>query len=126
MSDAMVQDRRPGDSEVRRRQRTKNLGGGRLPPGAGGDLLDPLHRAHGRAGMMRFDKNARIAWTLVAVVGGMLGMAYAAVPLYELFCKATGVGGTPIVVQEGERPVLSRTVTVRFAETLRGSLRGSR
>jgi hypothetical protein len=25
MSDAMVQDRRPGDSEVRRRQRTKNL-----------------------------------------------------------------------------------------------------
>ena len=76
--------------------------------------------------MMRFDKNARIAWTLVAVVGGMLGMAYAAVPLYELFCKATGVGGTPIVVQEGERPVLGRTVTVRFAETLRGSLRGSR
>jgi hypothetical protein len=74
--------------------------------------------------MMRFDKNARIAWTLVAVVGGMLGMAYAAVPLYELFCKATGFGGTPIVVQEGERPVLSRTVTVRFAETLRGSLRG--
>ena len=55
---------------------------------------------------MRFDKNARIAWTLVAVVGGMLGMAYAAVPLYELFCKATGFGGTPIVVQEGERPVL--------------------
>ena len=48
--------------------------------------------------MMRFDKNARIAWTLVAVVGGMLGMAYAAVPLYELFCKATGFGGTPIVV----------------------------
>jgi cytochrome c oxidase assembly protein subunit 11 len=77
--------------------------------------------------MMRFDKNARIAWTLVAVLGGMLGMAYAAVPLYyELFCKATGFGGTPIVVQEGERPVLSCTVTVGFAETLRGSLRGSR
>jgi cytochrome c oxidase assembly protein subunit 11 len=60
------------------------------------------------------DRNARIAWTLVAVVGGMLGLAYAAVPLYEAFCKATGFGGTPLVAQEGERPVIGRAVTVRF------------
>src|SRR5262249_9123746 len=73
-----------------------------LPAGAGRDLLRPHHRAHGRQGLM--DKNARIAWTLVAVVSGMLGLAYAAVPLYEAFCKATGFGGTPLVAQEGERP----------------------
>jgi len=60
------------------------------------------------------DKNARVAWTMVAIVGGMLALAYAAVPLYEIFCKATGFGGTPIVAQEGERPILPRTVTVRF------------
>jgi cytochrome c oxidase assembly protein subunit 11 len=60
------------------------------------------------------DKNARIAWTLVLVVGSMLGLAYAAVPLYEAFCKATGFGGTPLVAQEGDRPVINRTVTVRF------------
>jgi cytochrome c oxidase assembly protein subunit 11 len=60
------------------------------------------------------DRNARIAWTLVLVVGGMLALAYAAVPLYQMFCKATGFAGTPQVVQEGERPVLERTVTVRF------------
>jgi cytochrome c oxidase assembly protein subunit 11 len=60
------------------------------------------------------DRNARIAWTLVLVVGGMLGLAYAAVPLYEAFCKATGFGGTPLVAQEGDRPVINRTVTVRF------------
>ena len=60
------------------------------------------------------DKNARVAWTMVAIVGGMLGLAYAAVPLYEIFCKATGFAGTPVVAQEGERPVLERTVTVRF------------
>ena len=64
------------------------------------------------------DKNARIAWTLVLVVGSMLGLAYAAVPLYEAFCKATGFAGTPLVAQEGDqgadRPVISRTVTVRF------------
>jgi cytochrome c oxidase assembly protein subunit 11 len=60
------------------------------------------------------DKNTRIAWMLVLVTGGMLGMAYAAVPLYQAFCKATGFAGTPLVAQEGERPVIKRTVTVRF------------
>jgi len=60
------------------------------------------------------NKNARLAWTMVAVVGGMLGLAYAAVPLYEAFCRATGFNGTPLVAQEGERPVISRTVKVRF------------
>jgi cytochrome c oxidase assembly protein subunit 11 len=60
------------------------------------------------------DKNARLAWTMVAIVGGMLGLAYAAVPLYEAFCKATGFAGTPLVAQEGERPVIARTVEVRF------------
>ena len=64
------------------------------------------------------DRNARTAWRLVAVVGGMLGLAYAAVPLYEAFCRATGFGGTPLVAQQGapgaDRPVISRTVTVRF------------
>ena len=42
-----------------------------------------------RAGV---DRNARLAWTMVAIVGGMLGLSYAAVPLYEAFCKATGSG----------------------------------
>jgi cytochrome c oxidase assembly protein subunit 11 len=59
-------------------------------------------------------KNARTAWTLVAVVGGMLALAYAASPLYDMFCRATGFGGTPQIAQEGKRPVLSRTVNVRF------------
>jgi cytochrome c oxidase assembly protein subunit 11 len=60
------------------------------------------------------DPNARLAWRLVAVVGGMLGLAYASVPLYEMFCKVTGFGGTPLVAQQGERPIVSRTVAVRF------------
>jgi cytochrome c oxidase assembly protein subunit 11 len=60
------------------------------------------------------DKNARLAWTMVAIVGGMLGLSYAAVPLYEAFCKATGFAGTPLVAQEGDRPVIARTVEVRF------------
>jgi cytochrome c oxidase assembly protein subunit 11 len=60
------------------------------------------------------DKNARLAWSLVAVFASMLGLAYAASPLYEAFCKATGFGGTTQVAVEGDRPVLKRTVDVRF------------
>ena len=44
----------------------------------------------------------------------MTGMAFAAVPLYRLYCQATGYAGT---TQRAEKPstvVLDRTVTVRF------------
>ena len=60
------------------------------------------------------DRNARLAWRLVGLVGGMLALAYAAVPLYDLFCRTTGFGGTPQVAQAGERPILERMVAVRF------------
>jgi cytochrome c oxidase assembly protein subunit 11 len=67
---------------------------------------------------MSGDRNARVAWRLVGLVGGMLALAYAASPLYDMFCKATGFAGTPVVAQEGAqgegRPVLARTVAVRF------------
>lgn len=60
------------------------------------------------------DKNARLAWAMVAVVAGMLGMAYAAVPLYQAFCRATGFAGTPLIAQSDDHPVIDRTVMVRF------------
>ena len=72
---------------------------------------------------MSGDKNARLAWTLAAAVGGMLALAYAASPLYDMFCRATGFGGTPQVAQQtGERPVLSRTVNVRFDSNVDANL----
>ena len=60
------------------------------------------------------DRNARLAWRLVFVVAGMLGLAYAAVPLYQAFCRATGFAGTPLVASSDDHPVISRTVEVRF------------
>lgn len=39
--------------------------------------------------------NVRLASVLAVVVAGMIGMSYASVPLYRLFCQATGFGGTP-------------------------------
>jgi cytochrome c oxidase assembly protein subunit 11 len=71
---------------------------------------------------MSGDKNARLAWSLAAAVGGMLTLAYAASPLYDMFCRATGFGGTPQVAQAGERPVLSRTVNVRFDSNVDANL----
>ena len=60
-------------------------------------------------------RNTRTARGLVAVAVGMVALAYAAVPLYEIFCKATGFAGTPVIAQQGgERPVIARTVNVRF------------
>ncbi|UYN96752.1 MAG: cytochrome c oxidase assembly protein [Enhydrobacter sp.] len=60
------------------------------------------------------DRNARLAWSLAGLVGGMLALAYASVPLYEMFCRVTGFGGTPVVARAGDRPLLERTVQVRF------------
>lgn len=45
---------------------------------------------------------------------GMLGMSYAAVPLYDWFCRVTGYGGTTQRVLEASNKVLDRTITVRF------------
>jgi len=47
---------------------------------------------------------------------GMVGMAYAAVPLYRMFCQVTGFGGTTMRVSESAVPAqpLAKTVSVRF------------
>ena len=38
--------------------------------------------------------NRRLLMILALVVSGMVGLAYASVPLYQLFCQVTGYGGT--------------------------------
>jgi len=56
----------------------------------------------------------RKAIPLVAIGLGMAGLAWASVPLYDLFCRVTGFGGTTQVAAEGSGRVLERMVTVRF------------
>jgi cytochrome c oxidase assembly protein subunit 11 len=63
----------------------------------------------------------RKAIPLAAVGLGMLAMAWAAVPLYDMFCRVTGFGGTTQTAARGADRVLDRVVTVRFdASTVRG------
>ena len=41
-------------------------------------------------------KNSKTALILFALAGGMIGLAFASVPLYQLFCQVTGYGGTTV------------------------------
>jgi cytochrome c oxidase assembly protein subunit 11 len=58
--------------------------------------------------------NKVLAAGLVVVIGGMLGLTGAAVPLYRMFCAATGYGGTPQIGPARSASVVPRTVIVRF------------
>jgi cytochrome c oxidase assembly protein subunit 11 len=56
----------------------------------------------------------RAAVACVALVGAMTGLAFAAVPLYDLFCRVTGFGGTTQLATAAPSTVLDRPITVRF------------
>jgi cytochrome c oxidase assembly protein subunit 11 len=67
-------------------------------------------------------RNLRVAGILAALVIGMVGLAYAAVPLYQLFCQATGYGGTTRVATDNPKGIIAREVTVRFDSNVDGGL----
>ena len=59
--------------------------------------------------------------TAIAAASGavlMICAAYAAVPLYDLFCRVTGFGGTPQVAEAAPGATGNRTITVRFDASL--------
>ena len=58
--------------------------------------------------------NARVVAATVATVVGMGSLGWAAVPLYDLFCRVTGYGGTTSRAEAGGEVVLEETVKVRF------------
>src|SRR6266478_4331077 len=66
---------------------------------------------------MRGRKGAT-ALVLLSVVAGMVGLSFASVPLYRLFCQATGLGGTTQRAERAPIKAAEGLVTVRFdAET---------
>ncbi len=58
--------------------------------------------------------DAIVAATCGLGVAVMVGAAYAAVPFYNWFCRATGFNGTTQVATSAPSGVLGRTITVRF------------
>ena len=51
---------------------------------------------------------------LIGIFVLMLGLSYAAVPLYDLFCRVTGFGGTTQISNNDPKIVLDKVVSVRF------------
>jgi cytochrome c oxidase assembly protein subunit 11 len=63
-----------------------------------------------------------VAGACGAFVAMMVGMAYAAVPLYSWFCRTTGFGGTTQIAATGPGQIVERRVTVRFDANVVGGL----
>jgi cytochrome c oxidase assembly protein subunit 11 len=83
-------------------------------PGGDGNALAA---SPGKPGEMKAGARRRdlvVAAACGVFVAFMVGMAYAAVPLYSWFCKTTGFGGVPQVAASGPAQISDRTITVRF------------
>jgi len=63
-----------------------------------------------------------LALSLAALVTGMVGLSFASVPLYRLFCQVTGYGGVPQRADKAPGEVLDRTIKIRFDGNVDGSL----
>jgi cytochrome c oxidase assembly protein subunit 11 len=59
-------------------------------------------------------RTRRTAALCAGLAAGMVGLAYASVPLYGLFCRITGYDGTPLFAGAPAAEILERTITVRF------------
>src|SRR5262245_9101338 len=70
----------------------------------------------------RRKRDVAVAAACGALVAGMVGLSFAAVPLYNWFCRTTGFAGTPQVAAAGPDNMLDRRITVRFDSNVSGGL----
>ena len=63
-----------------------------------------------------------LALSLAGLVAGMVGLSFASVPLYRLYCQVTGYGGVPQRAEKAPGEVLDRTILIRFDGNVDGSL----
>jgi cytochrome c oxidase assembly protein subunit 11 len=67
-------------------------------------------------------KNLRVAAMALGVSFSMLGLAYASVPLYKLFCQVTGFGGTTQRADAAPGAAGTKSVAVRFDANISSGL----
>ncbi|MBU2581787.1 MAG: cytochrome c oxidase assembly protein [Alphaproteobacteria bacterium] len=77
----------------------------------------PISVSQGSSG-----KHRAVGFMLAAVAAGMVGMAYAAVPLYRMFCQVTGYGGTTRVAVAPSERVTDTSIVMRFDANVSGQL----
>jgi cytochrome c oxidase assembly protein subunit 11 len=59
-------------------------------------------------------RNGVVMGALAGLVFGMIGLSFAAVPLYRVFCQATGFGGTTQRATQAAAHTLDRKIEIRF------------
>jgi len=59
---------------------------------------------------------------LVILVVGMIGLSFASVPLYDLFCRVTGFGGTTQKTNKLSNIILNKKIKVRFDANVSSNL----
>ena len=67
-------------------------------------------------------KNRRVAMRAAAFACVMLGLAYASVPLYQMFCQVTGFGGTTQRAVKASDTIVDKAMTVRFDSNVANGL----
>ena len=70
----------------------------------------------------RRGRDGIVALSLTAFVAAMVGLAFASVPLYRMFCQATGYGGVPQRADRAPNEILDRTIRIRFDANVDRSL----
>lgn len=60
------------------------------------------------------ERNRKTAAWMLLLVAAMVGLAFASVPLYRIFCQVTGYGGTPQRAAAAPGAVAGEVVGVRF------------
>ena len=69
-------------------------------------------------------RNRIVAASALSVVIAMVGLAYASVPLYRLFCQATGFGGTTQRAEEAPGAQSERSMGSTMRMRVRSSMNG--
>ncbi len=64
-------------------------------------------------------RNRKVALICAGFFFGMIGMAYASVPLYRAFCQLTGFDGTVRKADAAPDTILDKTLTIRFDANVR-------
>jgi len=60
-------------------------------------------------------RNRRVGFAALGTVAGMVGLSFASVPLYDMFCRMTGYNGTVQTGGPAAPGAVERQVTIRFA-----------
>jgi len=71
---------------------------------------------------MKSRRDLIVAFACGACVAAMVGLSFAAVPLYSWFCRSTGFAGTTQVARSAPAEISGRKITVRFDSNVGGGL----